>query len=238
LNSESALCPWSDWSPATIAFCEERLCSFVVEPANTWSNIGYLLIGIYLLRISSRQNRLWTIGITSCLVGIGSSLFHCTATFAGEFIDVSAMYFISAQMIVFNLYRWRRLTLATAWTVYLFLVIGSSAALLTWRPMGIAIFVGHIVALGVLELSLIYFEKGQGYQRKDLRRIIFFFAIAFFAWVLDRRKILCDPHNHFFNGHAAWHLLNSFCLYYFWAYHRQFIGATPISSRSGDGTRD
>ena len=44
-----AMCPWSDYAPATIAFCERRLCAWIVEPSNAWSNVAYVLVGLLSL---------------------------------------------------------------------------------------------------------------------------------------------------------------------------------------------
>ena len=100
-------CPWNGFEPATISFCEQRLCSWVVEPANTWSNIGFVLVGLLILLREFRCQRpdLMMIGITAVAVGINSSLFHATGTRWGEIVDVSAMYFISSLFIVLSIKR-------------------------------------------------------------------------------------------------------------------------------------
>ena len=46
---ETLDCPWSNWAPATISFCEERLCAWVVEPSNAWSNLAFVAGGAVML---------------------------------------------------------------------------------------------------------------------------------------------------------------------------------------------
>src|SRR5690606_5856714 len=100
-------CPWSRFDPGTIAFCERRLCAWIVEPSNTWSNLAYIAVGLYLLWIcrDRRHEALSAVGVTAVLVGIGSFAFHATGTFIGEVLDVSAMYLISGLFITFNTRR-------------------------------------------------------------------------------------------------------------------------------------
>ena len=34
-------CPWSGFTPPNVDWCEEELCAWVVNPADTWSNLAY-----------------------------------------------------------------------------------------------------------------------------------------------------------------------------------------------------
>jgi hypothetical protein len=34
-------------------------------------------------------------------------------------------------------------------------------------------------------------------------------ALAFTVWMLDYKRIVCDPANHFFQAHALWHVLTA-----------------------------
>ena len=45
-------CPWSELShfaPPNVKWCEAQVCGWIVEPANTWSNLAYILLGALLL---------------------------------------------------------------------------------------------------------------------------------------------------------------------------------------------
>src|SRR6476659_1787457 len=107
-------CPWAELPPATIAFCERRLCALVAEPSNAWSNLAYLAAGLYLIGRSVRRRGgpVVAIGVASVLVGLGSFAFHATGTRLGEVLDVSAMYLLSCLGLVFALRRWLGLTAA------------------------------------------------------------------------------------------------------------------------------
>src|SRR6185369_17380355 len=141
-------CPWGRFDPGTVRFCEERLCAWVVEPANAWSNIAFLIVGAYLL-VRTKQNRrtpLYLVGVTSILVGLGSFLFHMSGTFFGEFTDLAAMYFIGALMVTMEARRFVPMSLPRLTQSFVALSIVPMLLLLRFRSLGIVLF-GVQVAL-------------------------------------------------------------------------------------------
>ena len=101
------MCPWSDYAPATIAFCERRLCAWVVEPSNAWSNVAYVLVGVWILwrRRARPATSLTATGVGAVLLGLGSFSFHATGIRLFEVVDVSGMYLISGLALTFALQR-------------------------------------------------------------------------------------------------------------------------------------
>lgn len=220
----AATCPWSKFAPSVESFCEERLCSWIVEPANTWSNIGYILVGLLILRANrgTGRNSLNLAGLTSILVGIGSTLFHATGSRIGEIVDLGAMYLISGLFIIFAVNRLKSVSTAVLSLSYAAITATSLTAMIIFHSSGIAIFVAHLVVAVLLELTLAYrFYATTSY--KHLNLMVMAFALAYFMWYLDYHKIFCDPDNHWFGGHAGWHLINSTCLWNFYRYQEQFV---------------
>ncbi len=217
-------CPWSGYAPATMEFCESRLCAWIVEPSNTWSNLAYIFIGIYILWLERKNiwNPLQTIGYTSILVGIGSFAFHATGTFWGEFLDLSAMFLIGGQFITFNIARARRFSDVAIVAMYVAICSTSMLLLYNFRPWGIALFIIMVVVAAALEFYL-FRRDGKSVRYKNLGILALFFALSFLFWRMDFRKIWCDPNNHLLTGHAIWHILNSFCLLFFYKFHQQFL---------------
>jgi len=205
-------------------FCEERICALIVEPANTWSNLAYIAVGLWILQTARRDKEkiLAFIGVTEILTGIGSFFFHGSGTFIGEFFDLGGMFLFSAYMLIFNIWRWKNLNKKQLLTGYISLVALSSLSMLFFRPIGVPIFALQVTVAMCLELYL-------GITKRPLPRYFFFwamviaFSIAFFIWILDFRGYVCNPQNHIFQGHAAWHLINSFCFYFLYRYYRQFL---------------
>lgn len=222
-------CPWSALTPSVVSFCEERLCGWIVEPANTWSNIGFILVGLVILRSNFGRMRsaLNLPGLTAILVGIGSTMFHLTGSRVGEIIDLAAMFLISGLFIVFALRRLRGFGVRSLMMIYCALAIFSVALMIATHSSGIGIFVAHITAAVILELILAYrFYSSTAYR--NLLWMIGAFVVSYGAWLLDYHRILCAPGNHLLGGHAVWHLVNSLCLWNFYRYQEQFFaGGVP-----------
>lgn len=219
-------CPWGRWEPASLEFCERRLCSWIVEPANTWSNIGFILVGIYVLWSVRKLFRrdLLVIGLTSVLVGIGSTAFHLSATRAGEILDLSAMYLISAMFVVYAAKRHWKMSVTTFVGIY-FLIAGLAIfALVRSGSNGIYVFASHVTVAVFLELRA--FRKFSGtHNYKNLLWMAIAFTVAFTSWSLDVSKRVCFPDQHIFGGHALWHLANAASLYFYFRHQRQLPSA-------------
>ena len=91
---------WSAYVPAsctaTRCFCEApRTGTLLLQPANTWSSFGYVLIGSLILALpygrdpnsalSGISGR--TLGVTAIVVGVGSGLLHATLTLWGHVVS-------------------------------------------------------------------------------------------------------------------------------------------------------
>ena len=218
-------CFWSQFEPATVTFCEPaRTCEVFQTLANTYSNAVYILVGIILIFLAVKEKPrfgLWGFPISAICVGIGSWLFHMTGTFWGEVLDVESMYLFSSLLIAFNAQRlWGLSTFGTGVT-YAVSVLTSLAVLLTWHPIGVNLFVGHVVLFLSLEIAIWLkwrrvFSLVELYKYMPLLYLGIFFGAAWGVWWLDILKVWCPSWSHYFNGHTAWHFLNCVCFY--WAY--------------------
>ncbi|MFT3709182.1 MAG: hypothetical protein QM817_16185 [Archangium sp.] len=202
-------CPWDAFDPATISFCEARLCEAVVEPANAFTSLSKTLVGLWLIprAVRARVPALWAIVIAALLQGPLGFALHATGTFWGEALDVSGMFLISGTLLAFAASRRFGWPPVRTW---LLLVASSVALLLVVRPSGIPVFTVQIVAWLALEV-----RPG---ANRWLRWMIGVFAVGFAFWLLDKTRVACDPNNHFVNGHAVWHLATSACLALFFEY--------------------
>ena len=222
-------CPYDSWEPPTIAFCERRLCGWIAEPANAASNIIFLLVAGYLWTgYRTRHGALAGVTVGAFLIGIGSFLFHATATRAGEVLDLSAMYIFSSLFVAFNAKRLWRLENRATLGVLCALWALSVVALVASGTSGIAIFIAELVfALGC-EVRL--FQRDQrGVRYRSFFALISLFALSYFAWNMDYWRVWCDPDNHVFTGHAFWHVANGLCLGLFYDFHRQFHGESQTA---------
>ena len=100
-------CPWDGHEPAALHWCERELCAWIEQPANTWSNLAYVIVGVVIWRRAQREHKrpLAAIGAIEVLIAFGSFYFHASSTYLGEVMDVSAMFLFSGYWLVFNLWR-------------------------------------------------------------------------------------------------------------------------------------
>lgn len=219
-------CAWAAWPPPTIAFCEARTCEFPAEPANAWSNLAYVLVGVYVLYLAKRQARwpLWPAGVTAIGIGIGSFAFHAFPTFYTEYADLVAMFLLSTYLLAVQFYRWWRLTIRTAVMVYVAVLLVSCGALWIHKDIGIAIFGIELAAATLIE-AVLYRRHPRHQPRQSYRYfwiLIAVFLLSLAIWAMDLAGIACNPDNHIFQGHALWHIANSTCLYWMYRYAMQF----------------
>lgn len=211
-------CPYQDFAPANLVLCEADLCGWITQPAAAWSNVGFLIVASILWKWSRDDESLARfLAPIALLTGLGSFAFHATGTLAGQLIDQSLMFLETSLFIVIGARRVERLQYAAASTVamaYVVLVVGSIAFILQNPTTGIRLFVVHVAMVAILEVKT-WWTKPRARLRYGLGAVATV-IVSFVLWSLDASHTLCDPDNHLFTAHAAWHLLGaaSFLLWY------------------------
>jgi Ceramidase len=218
----TAPCPWQDFAPAVQSFCEEPRCAWVVHPAETWSNVGFFLVGWLILRRARgrpfRPSLL--LGLIMILTGVGSTLFHATGTFFGEALDLGSMYLQSSLFIALNARRlWRWQPRPTA-ALFAAILVPSLALLLAIRTLGVPLFIAQVVLFVALELRLLL-RYGSG-RYGPLWAAVGAFALSYASWWLDKLGIVCNPRNHILTGHSVWHFLGALGGWYWYRFYSQF----------------
>lgn len=200
-------CFWDGFTPNDrYIFCEEQLCAMIVEPANTWSNIGYLIIAVMMLQsrtVTNRRVKHLFAGSTFALF-IGSSLFHASGTYMGRIADVGAMFFLSTVILTLSVERYFRLRERWA-NVFFLLLLSVSLYGLVAHQIGSKFFGLQILLATILEWRMV--RTPSALKGKRVALSVLLFMAAFLFWILDVTKILCHPGNHVLTGHAMWHLL-------------------------------
>lgn len=223
-------CAWSKWAPATLRFCEAHVCDWIVAPAETWSNLLYLIVGFYLLSKSTRTpgvsglaNVETRFGIYAVVVGVFSSLFHASYTYVFETADLAAMNLLGAEMVIQGLRRLGWLKGRSPVVIAAILFGGGLMMLLgTVGTDRLLVFAAFVVIVLWLE-SLVYVRARRvgsvgGYRA--LGHSIGLFAVAYLFWILDHTGLVCVPDRHWFSGHAAWHVVNAGCFLTLSAFYR------------------
>ena len=89
-------CPWGGWTPPDLQHCEANLCGWITTPANTWSNLAYVAVGVWIWRRAAKRDLLAAggLGPVSIAVGVTSFAFHASYTFAGQVLDYGGMFLL------------------------------------------------------------------------------------------------------------------------------------------------
>jgi len=222
---------WGAYAPATCTatrcFCElPRTGALLLQPANTWSSFGYVLVGGLLLFLpygrdpasafSAQMGR--ALGVTAVAVGIGSGLLHATLTLWGQFLDVLGMYLVGSFLLVSAVSRWGRIPDGAAVALYAALCASLVGLLIALPEVRRWLFTVLLLIAIVAELTF----------ARPLRpgaRLGFYLAgliataAAFGIWVLDQEGVICAPGS-LFQGHAVWHLLGAASLWLTFLYYR------------------
>ena len=205
----------------TIKYCEDNLPSYIAQPANSWSNLIFVFVGVYIF-LKSRDHKnplLKFIGPMAVLIGIFSFIYHASYTFVGQFLDLGSMYLLSSYLIILNLRRLNTefFTTRKLFSIFSLLIFASFSATYFIRTInnfniGLPIFALQILAVLILEWQL-HKRNVNNYRTQNILIAFVIFIFAFILWNLDFLRIWCDANTfHLINGHALWHILNGISL--------------------------
>lgn len=220
-------CPWSEvanfWLP-NIKWCEAQVCSIVVEPANTWSNLAYILIGLLLLaRASSRARRglphrmARTFGHAEIVVGVFSFAFHMSYSGLLQVLDFAAMFVFVGLTLSLNLVRLGWLPERQRIRAYVLGVVALTGLVvgLRFTPFPIQL-VTPVLILATAATELVLWWRSRAHAPRGLYRwflgSLLLLIGAAVCSALDAARIWCDPHDHLVQGHALWHVLSAISL--------------------------
>jgi predicted membrane channel-forming protein YqfA (hemolysin III family) len=240
-------CPWADLIrryPPNVKWCEAPLCSWIREPANTWSNLAYVLLGVWMILQGHRdaeagaegkadgndRARLAAIfGWAAIAVGVTSFVYHMSTNFFTQVFDFTGMYIFSALPLLINLHRLGVIRRRLPVGAYVAVVVGLTAITPAVRAAGLPI--QGIVALLVLGILVTEALLAVRADTRTTPRRFFFVSLALMglgalASVSDAARLVCDPQSHVLQGHAIWHVLTALALVALWRFYRDVL-TTP-----------
>lgn len=220
-------CPWepfsSLWLP-NVRWCEVQLCSVVVEPANTWSNLAYVFAGLALLWLGARQSdrTLRIFGAAEIVVGISSLVYHMSFSGILQVLDFFGMYVFTNLLLGLNLVRSGALSRRRFWPVYAgsVLALTTLTVALRFTPFPIQGIV-FVLILGIVATEVRQRTAPPAGRRWFFASLATLTVAAGFS-AADVTGVFCDPENHFVQGHAIWHVLGAISLV-FAAFHYRRI---------------
>ncbi|PUA79042.1 ceramidase domain-containing protein [Nocardioides currus] len=219
-------------------FCEAARSGAVLQPANSWSNLGFVLAGLAIAAHagstaaagSVMPRRLQTaLACIVVLLGPGSAAMHATQSELGGHLDLLSMYLVAGFAAAYAWVRVARRGPAAFGVAYATCVLGCELAGLWSRPVPVVHVAGNL-AFGVLLVAAVVLETVL-WRRGETRRTISFgvaalasMLVAFVIWNASQHG-WCDPHS-LLQGHAAWHVLCAVAAYFL---HRLYASERPTS---------
>ncbi len=218
--------------------------------ANTWSNLFYVVVGLYAIGLGCQDRKerpqassgylratppmSFLFGAACCYLGLGSGLFHASLTRWGQQLDVAAMYSPLVVCIATSLGRWfprmSRRQIPT-WPVLGVLVIIACAFLYIykWSMRSGVVLPGLILAVTVLALAD-RFKRGSRFCLWWIIPALLGLVAARICWLLDVAGRFSGPDS-LFQGHSFWHLLTSISLagIYFYNRSEQTTDPAPVA---------
>ncbi|MBI3890164.1 MAG: ceramidase domain-containing protein [Candidatus Wallbacteria bacterium] len=210
-------CPWSGWTPPNIKWCEDNLCGWITTPANTWSNLAYLAVALFVWRRARTDSEgLLRLYAPACaFLGGASFLFHASYTLFFQFFDYLGMFVILALLIATNLRRAGWVSGARAPALYAALVVALSASIPCLHAAGLPyqLLIVFLSLLVIAQELHLYLRGPRASSYAWFFRAVgaLFLAAAFAA--LDLTRCWCDPANHWLQGHVLWHVASALALY-------------------------
>lgn len=233
-------CPWFDLHsrfPPNIDWCEEKLCSLVVTPFNSWTNLGYLLVAV-LMAVSARgtvQPALRLFAPATAVTGLTSFVYHQSLNAFSQLLDFMGMYMFCVLLLMANLQRMRRWPdgarglAAYTWAVC---ALTALSAVSFWLGFPAQWYVV------VLIVSIIATELAQATpSRRYFWLSVATMVIASVLSALDLSRTICDARNHWLQLHGLWHLLSAAAIGLAFMHLRRAWqpGAGRSSAKTGNG---
>jgi hypothetical protein len=213
-NPHGLSCPWYEITEKTgapnIKWCEETLCQWISEPALTWSNLGYLIVGLVVLYLGIKNKHnahMKQFGPIIFFMGAMSFFYHQSNFYGSQILDFVGMFFFVGWAIGMNLIRlskiksnqlvWFNLSLASVYSVAMHAMYVTDIKFqVIVLISGFIILATEFMARNIVKVKYNWFIT-----------TILVLIVAFGFSISDGQRIWCDPTQHgwFSQGHAIWH---------------------------------
>jgi len=217
-----------------LEFCEiNRFCEAVVQPANTWSNLGFLFVGLFCLFVGINDAKTRSpeipnlivrypmfsilIGLSCIYLFLGSFLYHASLTHTFQMLDITGMYAVALSFLAYIIFRFtpiryakRKAKFKSSHHLIIPAVMLINLLFLggMWRVNVNILF--PIIVLIIITLGVYYNRSRSLLTQLPYQRLaqlsVAIGVIAFVCWILDRQDLWCNPDS-LVQGHAVWHLL-------------------------------
>jgi len=242
-------------------FCEAARPGWVRQPANTWSNLGFVVAGLAVAWYAGDRSRLGvTLGahphlatayaVLVVLLGPGSMAMHATQSDLGGHLDLLSIYLVSGSVLAYALMRLLGRGPGFLVVVFLVAVVAGMAVHLRGGSVPVLGHAGNaafgVEILAALGVEVALFRRPAPAPRQDLWfgvASVATLVLAFAIWNTGMRgHPWCHPDT-LLQQHGVWHLLcavSAYLIFRHYAAERASRGSRPhaiVDEEDRAGTR-
>lgn len=229
-NPHGPSCPWYDITESqgapNIKWCEETLCQWISEPANTWSNLGYLIVGLIVTYLAFKNRNSFEMkqfGPIVFFMGAMSFFYHQSNFYGSQILDFVGMFFFVGWVIGINLIRLGKLQKKNL--IAFNLITGLILTVLVHVMYLYGIKFQSIVLFAAIAIiwTEVKIRRKQVYEMSWFIAGLITIAIAFGFSIADGQRFWCTPENHGWleQGHAIWHWVASLSMFMIFKHYSQ-----------------
>lgn len=218
-------------------YCEISTAGWFIEPINTWSNLGFIIVGLIvawqLMWGTFKENvnvltrsRFMSIFFASLIICLGpcSMFMHATYTQLGVELDVLSEYLICAFLVAYSTQRFFYMGRRYFVGIFLLIVVVCELASRCYVQIPVIdsptnLLVGLFILICLItELLIVFVRRSKITKRWGIASVLAFVS-AFLIWNFSKNGgRLCYPQS-WFQGHALWHVLCAVALYFLFQYY-------------------
>ena len=231
-NPHNPGCPWhsiteSQGAP-NIKWCEETLCQWISEPANTWSNLGYLIVAMAMTYLAFKRKETLNLKIFGPIIffmGAMSFFYHQSNFYGSQILDFVGMFFFVGWAIGMNLIRLNKIKNEKLVPFVLIFSLAMTGIMhlmyLTKIKFQMLVLLSGIFIL-ITEVAA---QKKQQNHTKWFWTSVAILVAAFVFSLSDGQRLWCTPENHgwFSQGHALWHWTASLGMFTIYKHYSQEV---------------
>ncbi len=208
-------CPWSSFEKGSFPLCESRLCEWISQPSNTYSNIAFLVVGLILLYLFFSKKSLngLSFGLCTLYIGLSSFLAHASGARLFGFFDFAAIFSVFTLALTKNASYSGLIKKQQENIIFIAAYTGVSCILYFFRFLQEIMFATFIISIVTWEIKILK-RNAQTKISSSFKKALSVFGVGLIALALDATKTLCQPDNHIFQMHAVWHICNAIALYF------------------------